>query len=148
MKETRKEIMNIISPYMDKSLEWWCYFEDEKTVLREDCKHNTQTLPLTKEYKLTKEEDEFDKVFDEMLAFINIQTGVNERERIKSYIAKIKTKAKEEERQFILNVLDGVDIADEQAGNKGGGTKAIRLALKSRMIWPPVAPALPNPSWW
>lgn len=41
---------------------------------------------------------------------------------------------KADERQFILNVLDGVDIADEQIGNKGGGTKAIRFALQSRII--------------
>lgn len=40
---------------------------------------------------------------------------------------------KKEERQFILNVLDGIDIADEQMGNKTGGTKAIRQALQSRV---------------
>ena len=40
------------------------------------------------------------------------------------------------ERQFILNILDGIDIADEEMGNNGGGTKAIRLALKSRIITP------------
>lgn len=38
----------------------------------------------------------------------------------------------EREYRFIINILDGVDIADEQLGNKGGGTKAIRLALQSR----------------
>ena len=37
-------------------------------------------------------------------------------------------------KQFILNVLKGVDIADKEMGNKGGGTKAIRLAIKSRVI--------------
>jgi hypothetical protein len=42
----------------------------------------------------------------------------------------------EEERKFILNVLDGIDLADEQMGNKGGGTKAIRFALQSRIIHP------------
>jgi hypothetical protein len=31
-----------------------------------------------------------------------------------------------------LNTLTGIDIADEEMGNKGGGTKAIRLALSSR----------------
>ena len=40
------------------------------------------------------------------------------------------------ERQFILNILDGIDIADEEMGNNGGETKAIRLALKSRIITP------------
>jgi hypothetical protein len=39
-----------------------------------------------------------------------------------------------EYKQFILNVLKGIDIADKQMGNKGGGTKAIRLAIKSRII--------------
>ncbi len=37
-----------------------------------------------------------------------------------------------ETRQFILNILDGIDIADKEMGNTGGGTKAIRLALLSR----------------
>ena len=41
------------------------------------------------------------------------------------------------ERQFIINILDGIDIADEEMGNNGGGTKAIRFALKSRIITPP-----------
>ena len=39
-----------------------------------------------------------------------------------------------EYRQFILYVLKGIDIADKQMGNKGGGTKAIRLAIKSKII--------------
>lgn len=52
---------------------------------------------------------------------------------LKAYNAGYK-KGQEEERQFILNILDGVDIADEQMGNKGGGTKAIRFALQNRII--------------
>lgn len=40
----------------------------------------------------------------------------------------------EKERKFILNVLDGIDAADRELGNSTGGTKAIRLALKSRII--------------
>lgn len=44
------------------------------------------------------------------------------------------SQARAEEHQFFLNILDGIDTADEQMGNKGGGTKAIRLALKSRSI--------------
>ena len=39
-----------------------------------------------------------------------------------------------EYKQFILNILKGVDIADKQMGNKCGGTKAIRLAIKSKII--------------
>ena len=42
----------------------------------------------------------------------------------------------QEERQFIFNVLDGIDKADEQMQNKGGGTRAIRFALSSRYIPP------------
>ncbi len=41
-----------------------------------------------------------------------------------------------EERQFILNILDGIDIADKAMGNIGGGTKAIRFALQSRYLPP------------
>jgi hypothetical protein len=43
-------------------------------------------------------------------------------------------KGQEEYKQFILNILDGVDEADKQMGNTGGGTKAIRFALSSRLI--------------
>lgn len=39
----------------------------------------------------------------------------------------------EQERQFILNLLDGQDIADKELGVIGG-TKAIRFALSSRII--------------
>lgn len=38
-----------------------------------------------------------------------------------------------EERQFILNVLDGIDFADEQMGLPQT-TKAIRFALHSRSL--------------
>ena len=38
----------------------------------------------------------------------------------------------EEYRQFILNVLEGIDYAD--ADMTGGETKAIRLAIASRII--------------
>lgn len=40
----------------------------------------------------------------------------------------------EEYKLFILNILRGIDIADKQMGNKNCGTKAIRLAIKSRII--------------
>lgn len=39
-----------------------------------------------------------------------------------------------EYKQFILNVLKRIDIADKKMNNKGVGTKAIRLAIKSRII--------------
>lgn len=44
-----------------------------------------------------------------------------------------KKKQMEDDRRFILNVLDGIDIADKQAGVIGG-TQTIRQALKSRVI--------------
>lgn len=55
-------------------------------------------------------------------------------EAVSELIKHVETQAREEERQFILNILDGVDKADKEIGNKGGGTKAIRLALKNRII--------------
>jgi len=58
-------------------------------------------------------------------------------DKIKVFISKVEKEAYErgagDERQFILNVLDGVDIADKTMGNEGG-TLAIRHALKSRII--------------
>ena len=45
-----------------------------------------------------------------------------------------REEGRKEERQFILNVLDGIDQADREMGNKFGGTKAIRFALQSRII--------------
>lgn len=40
-----------------------------------------------------------------------------------------KKEAQEEYKQFILNILDGIDIADGECN-----TKAIRLAISSRII--------------
>ncbi len=66
--------------------------------------------------------------------------GVESCESIHPEFNKVKDEwVKEgaaEERQFILNVLDGIDIADKEMGNTHGGTKAIRLALQSRYIGP------------
>lgn len=54
-----------------------------------------------------------------------------------SFISSREEKAREEgrkeERQFILNVLDGIDIADKEMGVVGG-TQAIRFALQNRII--------------
>ena len=52
---------------------------------------------------------------------------------IESLLAEQKKELMEEERQFILNVLDGIDTADKQMGVIGG-TQAIRQALQSRVI--------------
>ena len=56
---------------------------------------------------------------------------------IKQALQTVERETREEERAFILNILDGIDIADEEMQNKGGGTKAIRLALESRIIQSP-----------
>lgn len=56
------------------------------------------------------------------------------RKQIKDVISKVYQRGREEERKFILNILDGIDQADKEMGNKGGGTKAIRFALQSRII--------------
>lgn len=44
-------------------------------------------------------------------------------------LQKAREEAQAEYKQFVLNVLDGVDIADGQCN-----TKAIRFALESRII--------------
>jgi len=57
---------------------------------------------------------------------------------IKSQIKQAEERGQREERQFILNILDGVDKADKEMERQGipayGGTKAIRFALSSRII--------------
>lgn len=52
---------------------------------------------------------------------------------ISQELSLAKKEGQEEERQFILNILDGIDIADAQMG-LGNNTKAIRYALQSRII--------------
>ncbi len=48
--------------------------------------------------------------------------------------AKGKVEGAEEYKQFVLNILDGIDKADKEMDNPTGGTKAIRFALLSRII--------------
>ena len=50
---------------------------------------------------------------------------------INNLITDVNT-ARKEERQFVLNILDGIDIADKEMGVTGG-TQAIRQALQSRI---------------
>ena len=70
---------------------------------------------------------------EELLALIDTVSMIVREEEAVEY-NKIIERAVAAERQFILNILDGIDIADEEMGNNGGGTKAIRSALKSRII--------------
>jgi Skp family chaperone for outer membrane proteins len=57
------------------------------------------------------------------------QTLQAERQKREQELQKAREEAQEEYKQFVLNVLDGVDIADGQCS-----TKAIRFALQSRTI--------------
>ena len=85
-------------------------------------------------------EKEFDRRFPKVFETIKCphelkDLPLNELNGVlKDFIAKTLSTARKEERQFILNILDGIDEADRQMGNKGGGTEAIRFALKSRLI--------------
>lgn len=81
-------------------------------------------LPKEKENLEGKVWDEYVDGFNTALAEVHA--------KIPEIVALVEGEVREEERQFILNVLDGIDIADEQMQNKSGGTKAIRLALAIR----------------
>ena len=61
----------------------------------------------------------------------------NNVQKVEDFITNLLAEQKKgllaDERRFILNVLDGIDIADKKAGVIGG-TQAIRQALQSRVI--------------
>lgn len=61
--------------------------------------------------------------FGDLSAMVNVVGGLLKEER---------NAAIDEERQFVLNILDGIDIADKEMGVTGG-TQAIRKALQSRI---------------
>ena len=81
---------------------------------------------------LLKEERE--KAYDEGKRYGH-DLGINYANQIPDEETKnrIRNAILSEERQFILNILDGIDIADAQMGIVGG-TQAIRQALESRTI--------------
>lgn len=60
-----------------------------------------------------------------------------EKLQVKAFIQAVEKEAyqrgTQDERQFILNILDGIDIANKEMGHPPD-TKAIRFALKSRLI--------------
>lgn len=74
----------------------------------------------------------------ELFEKLHTDTDCSQRDKCKSFLLASLRRASlarmQEERQFILNILDGVDIADKEMGNTGGGTRAIRHALQSRII--------------
>ncbi len=113
---------------------------------QKDCKHGNKGLCIGcynefREAPTPTESEDWEKEFDE-----NFLNGIGRlykyswdeegqhpiHEALKSFISLQIQKAKQEEHQFFLNILDGIDIADEEMGNKGGGTKAIRHALNAR----------------
>lgn len=63
-------------------------------------------------------------------AYVDWEMGGFEEAKIK--LSQRETEIRKEERQFMLNILDGIDEADRQLGHPGG-TKAIRFALKNRI---------------
>jgi len=82
-----------------------------------------------------------DDVFEDMNSYTGVKLAEDELfdrvlELLHSHTQEVVEKAQEaidQERQFMMNVLDGIDIADVQMQNEGGGTKAIRFALSSRV---------------
>jgi hypothetical protein len=63
------------------------------------------------------------------------QIKAREAQTISLLVERIRAEfdqSHKDERQFILNILNGVDMAD--IGNNGGGTKAVRLALMARTL--------------
>lgn len=100
----------------------------------------------------TQEQEDWKQEFHEKFTFLKGDffldiTGDQKRavyEFIEKLIAKSQQQAREEEIAFILNILDGIDIADEQTQNVGGGTKAIRMAIMARH--PELYKALTNKS--
>ena len=82
-------------------------------------------------------EKEFKKsfVFDAGEPHHDKYIGVDvEAEKVIEFIRKVEDEARREEHQFFVNILNGIDQADKEMGNKFGGTKAIRHALQSRII--------------
>lgn len=81
--------------------------------------------------------EEFDKKLP-LFTFVNNSEYGSELkiEEVKDFISTLlaeeRHKVLSEERQFILNILDGIDIADKEMGLTGG-TQAIRQALESRI---------------
>lgn len=117
-----------------------------------ECKTCLDCIECDKNFKEAKENGELDK----LISPLEVKEGWEERfdkefplpkennekvaillRDLKSFISQTiqetEARVEQEERQFILNILDGINEADRQMGNKGGGTLAIRLALQSRI---------------
>lgn len=102
-----------------------------------DLTHHGYHLPRPLPEPLSEATGDWEDRFDKELGRLEFEVSGHYGDftpQVKAFILSELARAVEEERQFVLNVLDGVDVADEQMGNKGGGTKAIRHALASRVI--------------
>lgn len=86
----------------------------------------------------SKLDSKIDALFDEKLRGYIAPRGCGQDtvDKFLDFIHSIRAEDKkaivEEERAFILNILDGIDIADKQLGVVGG-TKSIRITLKTRV---------------
>lgn len=84
---------------------------------------------MTKESILKEFREKFAGTWCHSLQKKSVESFLSQK--LEEYAA-VQVKA---ERQFVLNVLDGVDIADEKMGLPHD-TKSIRFALQSRTISP------------
>lgn len=103
---------------------------------KHDClKQNTDIEEVVEELSETIVEQIYPKMVDFKKGFIGV-TDVEDSiaSLLKHALTTHAQSEVEKEREFILNILDGIDTADKQTGNINGGTEAIRLALKSRII--------------
>ena len=79
-------------------------------------------------------EQTVDKIIDAYVAHKQNNIGANTflvriGDAVNDVVNKAEEEARKEERAFILNVLDGIDIADGECN-----TKAIRECLKARAV--------------
>lgn len=115
-----------------------CICEDDNKLTQAFCPLHGAPAYRHTPHTDTGWEGEFDKVFkcNCMLCKEGEHEFSTTADYMKGFILRLLeaecAKVREEEHQFFLNILDGVDIADAQMGNTGGGTKAIRFALQSR----------------
>lgn len=68
---------------------------------------------------------------------LDVQEGMSDDqigEQAEHLAKKIEELVRKEERQFIINVLDGIDIADKEMGLIGG-TQAIRQRLPLSLLF-------------
>lgn len=91
-------------------------------------------------YDSPQEEMDWEKEFRKLPIYIqqyDPHSFARAKTILKSFISQQIEEAyqrgQEEERQFILNILDGIDTADEQMGLPHN-TEAIRFALRGRSL--------------